>query len=164
MLTQEIKWDIICRRMNLPPSAWLITDPQCLTAHLHSTLRQLHSYLQYIGLRKYAKATEMLQKMMEINLENPWKYRTGPNFLVSLPSLHLHLSWNHDTKILSHTNTTILATHAHSATHSYTTWTWAHMYTSIKYGPEGWGVHDWGGGHCSPQCACAVRIPIYATT
>jgi hypothetical protein len=37
----------------------------------NSTLHQPHSYLQYIGLAKYANATTMLQKMMEINLENP---------------------------------------------------------------------------------------------
>jgi hypothetical protein len=57
--------------MNLPPSARAITDPQRLAAHLNSTLRRLHSYLQYIGLAKYAKALEMIHKMIEINLDNP---------------------------------------------------------------------------------------------
>jgi hypothetical protein len=69
ILTQEIKRDIIYRRMNLPPSANQPTDPPRLTAHLNSTLQRLHSYLQYIGLVKYVKANQMLQKMMEINLE-----------------------------------------------------------------------------------------------
>jgi hypothetical protein len=69
ILTQEIKRDIIYRRMNLPPSANQPTDPARLTAHLNSTLQRLHSYLQYIGLAKYAKANQMLQKMIEINLE-----------------------------------------------------------------------------------------------
>jgi hypothetical protein len=70
MLMQEIKQDIIFRRMNLPPSARLITESQRLAAHLNSTLHWLHSFLKYIGLAKYATATTMLQKMMEINLEN----------------------------------------------------------------------------------------------
>jgi hypothetical protein len=69
MLTQEIKRDIIFQKVNLPQSARLITESQRLAAHLNSTLHRLHSYLQYIGLAKYAKATTMLQKMMEINLE-----------------------------------------------------------------------------------------------
>jgi hypothetical protein len=69
ILTQEIKRDIIYRRLNLPPSANQATDPPRLAAHLNLTLQRLHSYLQYIGLAKYAKATQMLQKMMEINLE-----------------------------------------------------------------------------------------------
>jgi hypothetical protein len=69
ILTQEIKRDIIYRRMNLPPSANQPTDPPRLAAHLNLTLQRLHSYLQYIGLAKYAKANQMLQRMMEINLE-----------------------------------------------------------------------------------------------
>jgi hypothetical protein len=69
ILTQEIKRDIY-RRLNLPPSANQITDPPRLAAHLNSTLHRLHSYLQYIGLAKYAKAIKMLHRMMEINLEN----------------------------------------------------------------------------------------------
>ncbi len=70
ILTQEIKRDIIYRRLNLPPSANQATNSMRLAAHLNSTLQRLHSYLQYIGLAKYAKATQMLQKMMEINLGN----------------------------------------------------------------------------------------------
>jgi hypothetical protein len=69
ILTQEIKRDIIYRRLNLPPSVRQITDPPRLAAHLNSTLHRLHSYMQYIGLVKYAKAIKMLHKMMEINLE-----------------------------------------------------------------------------------------------
>ncbi len=53
--------------VNLPPSSNQATDLPRLAAHL--TLQRLHSYLQYIGLAKYAKATQMLQGMMEINLE-----------------------------------------------------------------------------------------------
>jgi hypothetical protein len=70
ILTQEIKRDIIYRRLNLPPSASQITDPPQLAAHLNSTLHRLHSYMQYISLAKYAKAIKMLHRMMEINLEN----------------------------------------------------------------------------------------------
>jgi hypothetical protein len=57
--------------MNLPPSARQVMEPQRLAAHLNSTIRRLHSYLQYIGLAKYGNATTMLQKMMEINVEEP---------------------------------------------------------------------------------------------
>jgi hypothetical protein len=71
MLTQEVKRDIIFRRINLPPSARLPTAPQQLAAHLNSTLTWLHSYLQYIGLAKYANVTMMLQIMMEVTLEDP---------------------------------------------------------------------------------------------
>ncbi len=70
ILTQEIKRDIIYRRLNLPPSANQATDPSRLAAHLNLTLQRLYSYLQYIGLAKYAKATQMLRRMIEINLEN----------------------------------------------------------------------------------------------
>jgi hypothetical protein len=69
-LTQELKRDIIYRRLNLPPSATQVTDLPRLAAHLNSTLQRLHSYLQYSGLAKYTKATQMLRTMMEINLEN----------------------------------------------------------------------------------------------
>jgi hypothetical protein len=69
ILTQEIKRDIIYRRLNLPPSANRASDPARLAAHLNLTLQRHHSYLQYIGLLKYVKATQMLQRMMEINLE-----------------------------------------------------------------------------------------------
>jgi hypothetical protein len=71
ILVQEMKRDMIFRRMNLPPSARQITDPPCLAAHLNSTLHRLHSYMQYIGLAKYLQATTMLQKMIDINLESP---------------------------------------------------------------------------------------------
>ncbi len=45
LLVQEVKRDIIYRRMNLPPSAQQITDPRRFAAHLDSTLRRLHSHL-----------------------------------------------------------------------------------------------------------------------
>ncbi len=59
LLTQEIKRDIIYRQMNLPPPlhpTQQVTAPQQLAVHLNSTV--LYSYLQYIGLVKYAKAIE----------------------------------------------------------------------------------------------------------
>jgi hypothetical protein len=68
LLIQEVKRDIIFRRMNLPPSAQQITDPRRLAAHLDSTIRRLCSYLQYIGLLKYKKAAEMLLRLQEHNL------------------------------------------------------------------------------------------------
>jgi hypothetical protein len=68
LLTQELKRDIIYRRMNLPPSAQQIPDPRRLAAHLDSTIRRLQSYLQYIGLLKYKKAVDLLSRLQEINL------------------------------------------------------------------------------------------------
>jgi ribosomal protein S15P/S13E len=66
LLVQEIKRDIIYRRMNLPPSAHQIIDPRRLTAHLGSATRRLHSYLQYIGFVKYTKAPETLQRLQDL--------------------------------------------------------------------------------------------------
>jgi hypothetical protein len=47
ILTQETKRDVIFRRMNMSPSARQTTDRQRLAAHLDSTIRRLHSYIQY---------------------------------------------------------------------------------------------------------------------
>jgi hypothetical protein len=68
LMIQEVKRDIIFRRMNLPPSAQQITDPRRLAAHLDSTIRTLRSYLQYIGLVKYMKAVDLLLRLQEFNL------------------------------------------------------------------------------------------------
>jgi hypothetical protein len=69
LLVQEIKRDIIYRRMNLPQSAQQVTHPQRLIAHLDSSIRRLLSYLQYIGTVKYCKPIQALQRLREINLE-----------------------------------------------------------------------------------------------
>jgi hypothetical protein len=68
LLVQEVKRDLIYRRMNLPPSAQQITDPRRLAAHLDSTIRRLRSYLQYIGLMRYKKAADLLLRLQEYNL------------------------------------------------------------------------------------------------
>jgi ribosomal protein S15P/S13E len=68
LLVQEIKRDIVYRRMNLPPSANQIIDPRRLTAHLVSVARRLHSYLQYIGFVKYANALDTMNRLQEILL------------------------------------------------------------------------------------------------
>jgi hypothetical protein len=68
LMIQEVKRDIIFRRMNLPPSAQQITDPRRLAAHLDSTIRRLCSYLQYIGLVKHMKAADLLSRLQEFNL------------------------------------------------------------------------------------------------
>jgi hypothetical protein len=68
LLIQEVKHDLIYRRMNLPPSAQQVTDPRRLAAHLDSTIRRLRSYLQYIGLMRYKKAADMLLWLQEYNL------------------------------------------------------------------------------------------------
>jgi hypothetical protein len=68
LLIQEVKRDLIHRRMNLPPSAQRVTDPRRLAAHLDSTIHRLRSYLQYIGLMKYKKAADMLLRLQEHNL------------------------------------------------------------------------------------------------
>jgi hypothetical protein len=69
LLVQEIKRDIISRRMNLPQSAQQITHLQRLTAYLGSSIRRLQSYLQYIGILKYSKPMEAIQWLRQINLE-----------------------------------------------------------------------------------------------
>jgi hypothetical protein len=68
LLIQEMKRDVIFRRMNLPPSVNQETAPECLAAQIDSTVQRLRSYLQDIGLIKYAKANETLQHIQEINL------------------------------------------------------------------------------------------------
>jgi hypothetical protein len=68
LLVQEVKRDLIYRRMNLPPSAQQVNDSRRLVAHLDSTIRRLHSYLQYIGLLKYKKAADMLLRLRELML------------------------------------------------------------------------------------------------
>jgi hypothetical protein len=69
MLIQEIKRDIIYRRMNLPPSAQQITHRQRITAHIDQAVRRLISYLEYIGLHKYQDATNLLKALQTANLE-----------------------------------------------------------------------------------------------
>jgi hypothetical protein len=96
LLVQEIKRDIIYRRMNLPQSAQQVTHPHRLIAHLDSSIRRLHSYPQYIGTVKYCKPMEVLQRLREINLE--WisivnlNHAFAPNYhdnsTYPLPTLH----------------------------------------------------------------------------
>ncbi len=86
LLTQEVKRDIY-RRMNLPPSAQKVTDPWRLVAHLDSTLRILHSYLRYIGMVKWAKATETLLQLQEINM-TWWNSRTDEHAFSSAHPWH----------------------------------------------------------------------------
>ncbi len=97
MLTQEIKRDIIFRRMNLSPSVRLITEAK----------RLQHPWTQLFN--------------QSINLENPWEDQFGISLLLPLPFLHPFLSWNCDTEALSPANPITPDTHAHSATHSYVT-------------------------------------------
>jgi hypothetical protein len=68
LLIQEVKRDIIFRRMNLPPSVQQLTDPRRLAVHLDSTICRLRSYLQYIGLVKQKKAADLLSLLQEFNL------------------------------------------------------------------------------------------------
>jgi hypothetical protein len=70
LLIQEIKRDIVYRRMNMPPSAQKVTDPRRLPAHIDSAVWSfgLRSYLQYIGFIKFAKASATLQCLQELNL------------------------------------------------------------------------------------------------
>jgi hypothetical protein len=94
LLVQEVKRDLIYRRMNLPPSALQITDARRLVAHLDSTIRRLHSYLQYIGLLKYKKAAEMLLRLRELMLA--WGVLNGiPCFrspiFFPIPCQHWHM-------------------------------------------------------------------------
>jgi hypothetical protein len=68
LLIQEVKRDLIYRRLNRPPSAQQVTDPRRLMAHLDSTIRRLRSYLQYIRLMRYKKAADLLLWLQEFNL------------------------------------------------------------------------------------------------
>ncbi len=174
MLTQEIKGDIIFQRLNLPPSVRQVTEPQYLAEHLNSTLHRLHSYLQYIGLAKYAKATTMIQNMMEINLEIPWWCQIGTNSQPFPPFFNSLLSWNRDTKILTHAKT-IHRTHMHTQRHTVVQlWVWAHVPSNIccrKYGPAGGGrlsrnvhVPSWYQSYAtsnSTQTRTYLSIPKY---
>ncbi len=84
------------RRMNLPPSARQVTDPQRLTAHLYSTLRRLHSYLHYIRFVKYVIATE--------NLAANYKKSTLPDWALE-PDTMLSSRSIYDRYYLSPANT-----------------------------------------------------------
>jgi hypothetical protein len=68
LLIQEVKRDIIYRRMNLPPSARQPADPRRITAHIDSAIRRLRSYLEYIGFVKFTKAISTLQRLQDLNL------------------------------------------------------------------------------------------------
>ncbi len=68
LLIQEVKRDIIYRRMNLPTSAQQPTDPRRITAHIDSAFKRLCSYLEYIGFVKFSKAITTLQRLQELNL------------------------------------------------------------------------------------------------
>ncbi len=88
ILTQEIKRDIINHRVNLPPSARQVTNPQWLMAHLVSTFWRLSSYFQYISLGKFANAIWALQQMQEHTLDHPWpEYGTASFWTPLLPTI-----------------------------------------------------------------------------
>jgi hypothetical protein len=56
-VTQEIKQDIIYRRMNLPLSAQQVANPQRLLSYLGHIFRPVISYLQYVLKYKQAITT-----------------------------------------------------------------------------------------------------------
>jgi hypothetical protein len=85
LLIQEVKRDIVYRRMNLPPSVQQLTDPGRITAHRDSAIRRLCSYLQYIGFVKFAKASTTLQRLQQLNLA--WYDPTGYPCLWSWSSM-----------------------------------------------------------------------------
>ncbi len=68
LLIQEVKRDLIYRRMNLPPSAQQIADPRRIAAYLDTSIRRLRSYLLFIGLLSYKKAADLLLRLQEFNL------------------------------------------------------------------------------------------------
>jgi hypothetical protein len=66
LLVQEVKRDIIYRRLNLPPSA------QQIPIHGDSLPTwilpcRLHLYIRFIGFVKLSKASEVLAQLQEIN-------------------------------------------------------------------------------------------------
>jgi hypothetical protein len=94
LLIQEVKRDIIYRRMNLPPSAQQATDPRRITAHIDSIIRRLCSYLQYIGLSNLPKRQQPY---------NGFKNSTSPD--KTLKDIHAYVTTPHDTVYLSLANT-----------------------------------------------------------
>jgi hypothetical protein len=87
LLIQEVKRDIIYRRMNLPQSARQPTDPWRIKAHIDSAIKRLRSYLEYIGFVKFTKAITTLQRLQELNLA--WGVPCGA------PCLRLRTSMTH---------------------------------------------------------------------
>ncbi len=53
MMIQEIKQDIIYRRMIKPPSAQQLPNPQRSGVHLDQVIKHLVVYLLHLGLKKY---------------------------------------------------------------------------------------------------------------
>ncbi len=68
LLIQEMKRDIVDQRMNLPPSVQQVTALQRLVAYIDFGLSRVRSYLQYIGIVKYAEPAETLLQLPEINI------------------------------------------------------------------------------------------------
>ncbi len=91
LMIQEVKRDIIFRRMNLPPSTQQATAHGGLRRTL--TLPYADSYLQYIGFVKYTEAATLLLRLREFNLAwgNP-KRVTMLKFLFSMTQVYLSLS------------------------------------------------------------------------
>jgi hypothetical protein len=112
LLVQEVKRDIIYRRMNLPPSAQQITDPRRPAAHLASTLHRLHSYLRYRQICQGYRSLGTTARKQQ------WLKKISTCHMLSLHPTH-------DTNYLSHANTT--APNAQSA-HSAHPWTCKNSY------------------------------------
>jgi hypothetical protein len=94
LLVQEIKRDIIYRRMNLPQSAQQVTHPQRLIAHLDSSIHRLHSYLSTIY--RHCKILQAHGSSTASMWNKPWVTQLRelvpcfhPNFTMTIPTYPL---------------------------------------------------------------------------
>jgi hypothetical protein len=150
MLTQEIKRDIIFRRLNPPISK--VDYRTTMTSSTSELNSSPNSFLPAIYW-----ASEVHQSIYDASKydgNKPGKpLIMMPDWDRSLsPPPFFNLSpsspWNHDTKILTHANTITPDTHADSVTHSYITLSLTHVSIDIfirKYSPQRLGARDRGG-------------------
>jgi hypothetical protein len=164
ILTQEIKRDIINHRVNLPPSARQVTNPQWLMAHLVSTFWRLSSYFQYISLGKFANAILALQQMQERTLDHPWpEYGTASFWTPLLPPIPREIVTGISYPMPTLDGTRFIHQHPqHLTAYSYIT---THLTLPSHY----W--YNWKGkaGECqkaffSPQLVWVAQISFYHFT
>jgi hypothetical protein len=103
LLVQEVKRDIIYRRMNLPPSAQQPTDPRRITAHIDSAIKRLCSYP---GIHRICQIFQGYHSSTA-------SARTQPCLRSSLWGSMLTVTNLHDASNPSHANTITLP-HVHS--------------------------------------------------
>jgi hypothetical protein len=106
MMKLMMKWEPLCHHRIIQQQNWVLRNLSSGLS-IYSSPLMLRSYLQYIGLVKYAKATGTLLQLQEINL--PWcQSRIGQ------PCFHPNLtitSYSHPLPTLSCECTTLHVQH-----------------------------------------------------